>query len=198
MDPLYAQLKERLHARPGRALNLPGVTLRESAVLVPFFTRQGVPHLLFTQRPMTLRQHAGQISFPGGARDDEDETPLHTALRETHEELGLPPVGIEILGSLDELPTITQFRIQPYVGVLPEGFSLKPNPDEIETIIEVPLPALLEPGRHRVEQHQVLGAIREIYFYDYGPHVIWGATARIVRNLFALAEDLPALARLRT
>lgn len=197
MEPLYAQLRERLQARPGRALNLPGLTLRESAVLVPFFQRGGVPHLLFTQRPLTLRQHAGQISFPGGSRDEADPTPLHTALRETEEELGLDPSGIEILGSLDELPTITQFRILPFVGVLPEGFSLRPNPHEIETVIEVPLTALLDPAKQRVETHPVLGAEREIYFYDYGPHVIWGATARIVRNLFAVAGDLPALAQLR-
>lgn len=194
-------LRDRLRERPARVYSpepaLAGVPLREAAVLVPLFGREGVPHLLFTQRPLTLRRHAGQISFPGGARDPEDESPLRTALRETEEELGLAPSQVEILGELDELPTITGFRIRPFVGVVATPFSLRPNPSEIDQVIEAPLTALLDPTKQRVETHRVLGAMREIYFYDYGPHVIWGATARIVRNLFAVAGDLLPLGRLR-
>jgi 8-oxo-dGTP pyrophosphatase MutT (NUDIX family) len=193
-EALEVALRERLKERPGRAYSpepaLAEVPLREAAVLVPLFGREGAPHLLFTQRPLTLRHHAGQISFPGGSRDPGDASALHTALRETEEELGLPPSQVEILGELDELPTITGFRIRPFVGVVATPFSLRPNPLEIEQVIEAPLTALLDPTKQRVETHEVLGAMREIYFYDYGPHVIWGATARIVRNLFAVAGDL--------
>jgi 8-oxo-dGTP pyrophosphatase MutT (NUDIX family) len=197
VDALVQQLRERLAARTARALNLPGVTFREAAVLVPLVAREGEPHLVFTRRPETLRQHAGQISFPGGSRDETDPTPLHTALREAEEELGIPPARVDVLGALDENPTITQFRIQPFVGVVAEDVRFVANPEEIAEIIEVPLRALLDPSIHRVERHLVLGAERDVYFFDYGPHVIWGATARIVRNLFEIAAELPALVALR-
>lgn len=193
-DALIDALRERLRERPARAYSpepaLAGIPMREAAVLVPLFGREGAPHLLFTQRPLTLRHHAGQISFPGGARDPEDESPRHTALRETEEELGISPSQVEILGELDELPTLTGFRIRPLVGVVATPFSLRPNPLEIEQVIEAPLTALRDPTKQRVETRLVLGAMRQIFFYDYGPHVIWGATARIVRNLFAVAGDL--------
>jgi 8-oxo-dGTP pyrophosphatase MutT (NUDIX family) len=192
VHPLFEQLKRKLEASPARALNLPGLSLRESAVLAPLFFRDGVPHALFTKRPMTLRNHAGQISFPGGARDPEDPTPLHTALRETKEELGIPIDSVEVLGMLDEIPTITQFRIVPFVGVIPGDFVYVPSAEEIEEIIEVPLTRLMDPSIHRSERRLVLEHEREIYFYDYGPHVIWGATARILKSLLAVIAELPA------
>ena len=190
MDDLFPRLKARLHRDPGKALNLPGAQLRESAVLAPLFLREGEPWLLFTKRPTTLRRHAGQISFPGGARDDEDPTPLHTALRETQEELGIPEERVEVLGMLDELPTITSFRIVPFVGAIPEGLTLRPNPEEIAEVIEVPVRALLSPSLPRVEMWNVMEKEREVYFYDYGAHVIWGATARILKDLLAIIREL--------
>lgn len=189
--PFFEALRARLRASPANLLSLPGVSLKESAVLVPLYLRGGVPRVLFTKRPLTLRTHAGQISFPGGTRDPEDLTPLHTALRETQEELGVQPDSIEVLGMLDEIPTITQFRIVPFVGVLPSEPRLTPNPEEIAELIEAPLGALLEPSIHRVERWEVSSQEREVYFYDYGPHVIWGATARILRELLAHVRELP-------
>lgn len=190
MDELFERLRAQLKARPARPLNLPGLSLRESAVLVPLFVRSGRAHALFTKRPTTLRTHAGQISFPGGARDPEDVTPLHTALRETREEIGVPPERVEVLGMLDEIPTITQFRIVPFVGVIPGDFPYVPSAEEIEEIIEVPLEALLDPSIHRVESWGPSEHEREIYFYDYGPHVIWGATARILKGLLTILAEL--------
>lgn len=190
MDPRFDELRAHLEARPGRALNLPGLVLRESAVLVPLFLREGVPHVLFTKRPATLRTHAGQISFPGGTRDSADETPLHTALRETEEELGIPREGVEVLGLLDEIPTITEFRIAPFVGVIPGDGRYRPSADEIAEIIEVPVAHLLASNTPRVEQREVRGKLRDVYFYDYGPHVIWGATARILRDLLHILGGL--------
>lgn len=197
MHSLFPQLRERLLAHPGRAANLPGLTLREAAVLVPFLERAGEPWLLFTKRPMTLRSHAGQFSFPGGGRDDSDESPLHTALREAEEEVGIPPEGVEVIGMLDELPTPTQYRIQPFVGVIPGDLTYRPSPIEIELILEVPLRALLQPQWPRRELWRRGGQEHEVYFFDYGEHVIWGATARILMDLFEKARGLPAFEALR-
>jgi 8-oxo-dGTP pyrophosphatase MutT (NUDIX family) len=194
---LFEQLREKLHAEPGRALSLPGLELREAAVLVPLFHRAGVPHILFTKRPMTLRSHAGQFSFPGGGREPSDVTPLHAALREAHEEVGIPPERVNVLGMLDESPTVTNFRIQPFVGVIPGDLTYRPNPREIELILEVPLETLLAPQSPRRELWRRGGREHEVYFFDYGPHVIWGATARILVELFAKASGLPAFEALK-
>jgi 8-oxo-dGTP pyrophosphatase MutT (NUDIX family) len=190
VNEFFSRLKRRLQEKPGRTLVQPGAQLRESAVLAPMFARGGEPWLLFTKRPTTLRRHAGQISFPGGTRDEEDSTPLHTALRETKEELGIPGEAVEVLGMLDEHPTITSFRIVPFVGVIPDGLPLRPNPDEIAELIEVPVRALLSPSLPRVEMWNVMEREREVYFYDYGAHVIWGATARILKDLLAIIREL--------
>jgi len=189
VEPFFEQLRNRLQAVPPKTLNLPGVVLREAAVLVPLFMR-GELQILFTKRPESLRMHGGQISFPGGARDESDPTPLHTALRETEEELGIPRHQVNVLGMLDEIPTITQFRVAPFVGVIPPQFSYLANPDEIEEVIEVPLSHLLDPAFQRSEKREVFGREREIYFYDYGQHVIWGATARILRDLLQVIGEL--------
>ncbi len=193
MEPLFRQIRERLEAQPARALSLPGISLREAAVLAPLFLRGGEVHVLFTQRPKTLRTHAGQISFPGGTRDPGDPTPLHTALRETEEELGIPRGRVEVLGMLDELPTVTEYRITPFVGVIPGDFAYRPNPHEIEEVIEVPLAHLLDPAIQRSEVWQVRGENHDVYFYDFGPHRIWGATARILKTFLQLVGDLPGL-----
>jgi len=197
VEALYAQLAARLREFPGRPLDLPGVALREAAVLVPLTVREGVPTIIFTKRPEGLRRHGGQISFPGGVRDPGDITPLHAALRELHEEVGVPEEAVEVLGMLDEIPTITEFRVLPFVGRLPPGTVLSPDPGEIAEVLEVPLTALLEPGRERVEKRFLLGAERDIYFFEYAGHTIWGATARILRNLLDQAGELPAWKGLR-
>jgi 8-oxo-dGTP pyrophosphatase MutT (NUDIX family) len=172
--------------------------LRESAVLVPLFMRDQQPYMVFTKRRAALRNHGGQISFPGGTRDPEDSTPLDTALRETREELGIPSEKIDVLGTLDEVPTITNYRILPFVGAIPTDFVYLPNPDEIENVMEVPLVHLFNPSIHRVERRWVLESEREIYFYDYGPNVIWGVTARILRGLLQMIGALPAFERWRS
>ena len=191
MEALFSELRQKLEEKPARTLQLPGLDLRESAVLVPLFIRGAQPYALFTRRPANLRQHGGQISFPGGTRDPEDSTPLHTALRETQEELGIPPAKIDILGMLDEVPTSTQFRIVPFVGAIPPDFKYVASPEEIAEVIEVPLAHLLNPAAHRAERRGAQEAAREVYFYDYGPNLIWGATARILRNLLQQLRGLP-------
>jgi 8-oxo-dGTP pyrophosphatase MutT (NUDIX family) len=186
---LFDVLEARLASRPPRAFDLPGLVLREAAVLVPLLLREGTPHILFTKRPSTLRHHAGQYSFPGGSRDPEDPTPLYTALRETREELGIDVSGVRVLGALDEVPTTTEFRIHPFVGVIPAGLEYRPNPDEVEFILEVPLEHLMDPSFRRTERHRLRGVEYELDFYTYGSHVIWGATGRILRDLLRLASE---------
>lgn len=194
MEDFFTQVRERLERRPGKALNLPGVTLREAAVLVPLFIRGGVPYVLLTKRPTTLRKHAGQIAFPGGSRDPEDATPVHTALRETQEEVGISPERVEVLGVLDEFPTITSYRVTPYIGAIPPDLAYVPSAAEIDEILEVPLPHLLNPANQRVELWEGGKAGREVYFYDFGPHVIWGVSGRILKHLLELIADIPLLA----
>jgi 8-oxo-dGTP pyrophosphatase MutT (NUDIX family) len=192
MDPRFTELSRALQQHPGRQLNLPGLELRDSAVLAPFILRGAEPRLLFTLRPEHLRRHAGQVSFPGGARDPEDPTPLHTALREMREELGVPPASVEVLGMLDEMVTTSEFRVVPYVGLLDPSVELHPDAGEIAELLEIPVSDLLVPGLRRTEKRFYRGAERDVYFYDVGRHTIWGATARILSNLLSVISGLPA------
>ncbi len=196
---LVEQLRERLGGHAARTVHLPGLTLKESAVLAPLIFDDGVPHLLFTRRPLHLRSHPGQISFPGGGRDEADASPLHTALREAEEELGLPRSEVDVLGQLDELPTPSGYRVRPFVGVLSGPVVLAPNAEEVAEVLRVPLGVLLDPARRRTEWHRVpfLDVPVEVDFINTGSHVIWGATARILRNLFELSAGLPAFEALR-
>ncbi|MCP3139265.1 CoA pyrophosphatase [Pyxidicoccus xibeiensis] len=193
VEALFQSLEARLSSRPARAVDLPGQVLREAAVLVPIFERDGVPHVLFTRRPPTLRTHADQYSFPGGGRDAEDATPLHTALRETEEELGIDRRRVRVLGMLDEVPTISMYRVSPFVGVIPGDGQYRPSAEEVAFILEVPLAHLLDPAILRTERLEIMGAERELYTYTYGSHVIWGATARMLRDLLQHVTEVPEL-----
>ena len=182
VEVLFQSLESRLSSRPARTVDLPGLVLREASVLVPVFERDGVPHVLFTRRPANMRTHSDQYSFPGGGRDAEDATPLHTALRETEEELGIDRRRVRVLGMLDEVPTISQYRVRPFVGVIPGDGQYAPSAEEVAFILEVPLVNLMDPSILRIERKEIFGSERELYFYTYGTHVIWGATARILRD----------------
>ncbi|MGZ6133940.1 MAG: CoA pyrophosphatase [Myxococcaceae bacterium] len=192
MAPRFVQLSQALQQHPGRHLHLPGLELRDSAVLAPFVLRGDDPRLLFTLRPAHFRRHAGQVSFPGGVRDPEDPTTLHTALRELEEELGVPQQAVHVLGMLDEIPTTSEFRVVPYVGLLDPSVELRPDAGEIAELLEVPVADLLVPGLRRTEKRFFRGAEHDVYFYDAGRHTIWGATARILSNLLSVIAGLPA------
>lgn len=157
--------------------------LTPAAVLFPIVLREGRQMLLLTQRTAHLRDHAGQISFPGGRVEADDLSPLHTALRETEEEIGLAPEHIEILGYLPEYRTGTGFRVTPVVGLVQPPFELRPDPFEVAEIFEVPLAFLLDPANH--QQHAMLyrGAMRQYFAMSYGDRFIWGATAGMIRSL---------------
>ncbi|HSJ53588.1 MAG TPA: CoA pyrophosphatase [Anaerolineae bacterium] len=164
--------------------------LRCAAVLLPLLWKKGQWHVAVTQRTHNVEHHRGQISFPGGACEAQDNGLLDTALRETHEEIGVPPEAVEVLGPLDDFPTITHFSVTPFVGVIPHPFPYRVNEAEVEAVVEVPLSFLLEPTHVRVEEREHEGQIYEVLFWDYQEgertYTIWGATARTLRSFLDL------------
>jgi len=157
--------------------------LTPAAVLFPIVLRDGGQTVLFTQRTAHLRDHAGQISFPGGRVEAEDISPSHTALRETEEEIGLPRERIEILGFLPEYRTGTGFRVTPVVALVLPPFELQPDPFEVAEVFEVPLAFLLDPANHQQHSLHYRGALRNYFAMPYGDYFIWGATAGMIRSL---------------
>ncbi len=161
-----------------------------AAVLIPLLCKDGEWHVLLTQRTQSVEHHKGQISFPGGACDPEDENLRATALRETYEEIGVPPEAVAVLGALDDFPTVTGFVVTPYVGVIPHPFAYRLNTHEVEAVIEVPLSFLRDPAHLRMEQREHGGRIYDVHAWDYrlGPHTytVWGATAHMLKNLIEL------------
>ena len=187
---LVARTRARLAARERRVVV--GGPLVKAAVLLPILDR-GEPWLIFAKRTETVGQHAGQISFPGGRVDPTDAGFLQAALREAHEEIGLPPDVVEPLGALDDQETVaTQFIITPWVGLVRETVAWKPDGVEIERVIEVPVAALLDPTNARTERWTRNGVTRDVYFYEYAGDTIWGATARILRDYLAIVAPEPA------
>ena len=178
----FERLKSHLHEAPSKTFEAPGLELKEAAVLAPLYWKAGEPFALLTKRPMTLRKHPGQISFPGGGREPNDLTPLHTALRETREELGIAPEHVEVLGLLGAMPTVTSYWVTPFVGVVPADVQLAPNPGEIEEVIHAPL------WRLRREKRHIYQADRDVFVWDDARHVVWGATWRMVDQLLEHVE----------
>lgn len=155
-----------------------------AAVLLPIFTRDGEDHILFTKRTETVDAHKGQISFPGG-RQEPGEDLLHTALREAHEEIGLDPKVVEILGELDQEKTyVSNFVISSFVGHIPYPYPFKVNRREVQALIKVPVSALLDKKNYREEIETAGDKRYRAYFFHYENEVIWGATARILKRFF--------------
>jgi 8-oxo-dGTP pyrophosphatase MutT (NUDIX family) len=143
--------------------------------------------VLLTKRTSHLEHHKGEVSLPGGAfHADEDPHLLHTALRETHEEVGVPPLGIEIHGQLEDQMPRSGFVITPYVGSLAAAPRLAPSADEVAEVLEVPLASLVGPDALRHEPRPYEGRLIDTFYYLYNDHVIWGATACILRQFAAL------------
>jgi 8-oxo-dGTP pyrophosphatase MutT (NUDIX family) len=158
-----------------------------AAVLVPIFSKDNIPHLLLTKRSAKLRDHSGEVAFPGGRVDPEDQTPQVTALREAEEEIGLSRQDVRLLGEMDEFLTMSGYLITPVVGWIPYPYEFQINAHEIEYLIEVPIPIIDQPQALEVRQFQVLGRTRPVYFYHYGDRdPIWGVSGRIVNQFLSL------------
>lgn len=160
-----------------------GLTLTPAAVLFPIVLRDAGETVLLTQRTAHLRDHAGQISFPGGRVEVEDLSPIHTALRETQEEIGLASDHIEVIGFLPEYRTGTGFRVTPVVALVHPPFELSPDQFEVAEVFEVPLAFLLDPINHKEHSLHYRGALRHFFAMPYGDYFIWGATAGMIRSL---------------
>jgi 8-oxo-dGTP pyrophosphatase MutT (NUDIX family) len=154
---------------------------RRAAVLVPLFVRDGALRVLLTRRTETVEHHRGQISFPGGVEEGEDPSPFATAAREMEEELGIASEDVRLLGALTPLTTVTDFFVEPFVGAIPYPHVLRPAEAEIAEVIDAPVAALLDPKI--LERRLLPGREEPTLFYHYGPHVIWGATGRILKEL---------------
>lgn len=157
--------------------------LTEAAVLIPIVERNNGLKVILTKRSNNLKQHPGQVSFPGGKSEKTDKSLVATALRETREEIGINNKNVEILGQLSKHVTITGFKITPFIGKIRTGFSTKMQTSEVSEIFEVPLSYLSNPKNFRVESVKWKGKKRFFYSIPYGPYYIWGATARILKNL---------------
>lgn len=190
--PDLATVRVRVEAfGPALRVGGPG-TGRSSAVLAALYDGDDGPTVVLTRRAQHLRNHRGEVSFPGG-RQEPDETLVEAALREACEEVGLPRRGLEVVGELDHLSTFSsQSAIAPFVAVLDHVPELEPNPAEVERILRVPLAELLLPEVFREERWRLPSADRPIYFFELVGDTIWGATARMLRQLLAIVTGVEA------
>lgn len=177
------ELRSRLDSTVADAPDVPpGET--EAAVLLPLFVapHDGQLHAVFTKRREDLRRHPGEISFPGGRRDHADEPLAQTALREAHEEVGLPAEAVDLVGTLPPVRTfVTGYVIFPHVGLIEPGHAWDPSPDEVALVMELSLPALV--AGYAIRPVTRRGFTWETETYVVGDHFIWGATARILGDL---------------
>jgi 8-oxo-dGTP pyrophosphatase MutT (NUDIX family) len=157
--------------------------LTAAAVLFPIILRERGNTVLLTQRTAHLKDHAGQISFPGGRVEESDQSSLHTALRETEEEVGLARQYIDPIGYLPEYRTGTGFRVTPVVALVRPPFDLQIDPFEVAEAFEVPLDFLLDPANHQRHSIHYQGVLRHYFAIQYGDYFIWGATAGMIRSL---------------
>ncbi len=208
MDPLYGKthIRESLAPRPSgpseEMLWLAGAApdvlerLRTSlpaplvpaAVLVPLVEREGGLTVLLTQRATTLKDHAGQISFPGGRIEPDDADPWRAALREAYEEIGLSEAFVEFAGYMPDHWVGTGFRVTPVVGFVSPGYDLRIATAEVHDVFEVPLEFILDAANHKPRRRVLAGVTMEVYDIPYGDRNIWGATAGMLLTLRRLLQ----------
>jgi 8-oxo-dGTP pyrophosphatase MutT (NUDIX family) len=166
---------------------------RPASVLIPIIARDDAVSVLLTERTAHLHDHAGQISFPGGRVDEGDADAIATALREAHEEIGLPPGDVDVIGTLPEYLTATAYRVTPVIGLIERPFTPMLDAFEVAEVFEVPLAFLMDPINHERRILQLGDTGRTFYAMPYATpqrvaegrrYFIWGATAAILRNLY--------------
>ena len=189
---LAAQLREALEQGHRRSPELLAGDVLEGEAIGPGITPAAVlvavvehaqPTVILTLRPDTMRKHPGQISFPGGRIDTEDDGPVAAALREAEEEIALPRGSVEVIGTADRYRTVTGFEVTPVVGIVPPGLTLVPHPGEVAAVFEAPLHYLLDPAHQQVRSTIWRGRERTYYEIEWEGRRIWGATAAMIVNL---------------
>ncbi|MGI8572749.1 MAG: NUDIX hydrolase [Solirubrobacteraceae bacterium] len=181
IEPLRTQLRGVL-LRPEGAMSIPVAGRTQAAVLIPLYLERSELHVVLTERRHDLRRHAGEISFPGGRYEQGERDLVATALREAHEEIGLPAAGVEIIGALTPTPTIaTGYAVYPFVGVIEPGMRWTLQPREVEKVIELSLASLRAGFGRRQLVRRGIPILTDAY--TVGEYLIWGATARILSEL---------------
>jgi 8-oxo-dGTP pyrophosphatase MutT (NUDIX family) len=162
---------------------VPQRPLRPASVLVPLVERGAGLGVVLTRRAARLAHHPGQVAFPGGKQDPGDADALACALREAEEEIGLPRSAVRVLGALDPHATVTSFLVTPFVGLVAAPFAPRPDRAEVDEVFEIPLGFALDPANLQIHRRRWAGQWRQYYAIPYGPHYVWGATARILKAL---------------
>ncbi len=178
------------HAIAGHARReLPLDRFHPASVLIPILAAGGPPRLVLTVRTAHVEHHKNQISFPGG-HQEADETDADAALREAEEEVGLPRASVELLGRLDDIYTISDYRVTPFVGWIEAPVALTANPYETAQILEVPIEDLLDPKIHRADDAEWNGDPIRLHFYYWYSHIIWGATGLILTQFLDICRGV--------
>jgi 8-oxo-dGTP pyrophosphatase MutT (NUDIX family) len=183
------ELKAILARRKRRSIS--DANRMPSAVLIPLYRKQGHYYIVLSRRTENVKDHKGQISFPGGARDASDRTLRHTAVRESREEIGLRSKDIEVIGELDdELTTTSNYIVTPFVAIIPWPYRFNKNKDEVAEIIHIPIEGLMAKDKVKEGSEILDGQKIKSPIYNYRGKVIWGATARILKKLLDIISEI--------
>ena len=156
---------------------------KRASVLIPMLESEGEIFLMLTRRSNKMSSHPGQVSFPGGKEDSCDEGSMHTALRETYEEIGLPREKVDVVGMLEQILSLHYYLVTPYVGLIPSDFEPLPNTDEIESVFKVPLAFFMKSENHWSEEKKILAVPVLVHHFEYQGYDIWGLTAKLIFRL---------------
>ena len=184
--PLTDRIRRIVAETPRRTVDDPSLT--PAGVMVLIYPNNGDHCVLLQKRSIKVDSHKGEISFPGGKRDPEDITILDTALRETHEEMGVHPQDVEVFGALDETATTSGFCTSPFAGTIPYPYEFSPQEEEVAEVLEVPVSSLLDTANRRDEIRIANGDLQDAPVFAYDGHIIFGATARILDRFIELLE----------
>ena len=185
-DPILSELKQVLSKRP--IVKLEDHGSNPAAVLLLIYPKDRDYYINFQKRTQQVEHHKGEVCLPGGTPEPGDSSLLITALREAQEELGVQPSDVTILGQIDDVLTRTGYTVKVFVGTIPHPYTFRANDAEVEEVLEVPLTVLKDSANWREEVHWELGNVTKSYSYAYGPHLIYGATAKIVGQFLHLMD----------
>ena len=185
-DPFIRRIKRVIAENPHRAIDDPSLT--PAGVMLLIYPKDGDHCILLQKRSSRVDSHKGEVSFPGGKMDPEDENLLDTALRETHEEMGINPRDVEVFGALDQTATTTGFCTSPFAGTIPYPYEFSPQEEEVAEVLEVPVSSLVDAANRRDEIRIAGGDLQYAPVFAYDGHIIFGATARVLHRFIELLE----------